>query len=65
MEEDDTAMAAKRLKEGALPPTAAVIASKACADLYGLVILQKDIHDLKNNLTLFVAIKKFTERQND
>ncbi len=59
VEEDDTAEAARRLKEGKLPKTAAVIAPKSCADLYGLVIAQEDIHDLKNNLTLFIGIKQF------
>ncbi len=58
IEEDDTAEAARRLAEGKLPPTAGVIANKACADLYGLEILQESIHDLKHNLTLFLGIKK-------
>tara|TARA_B100002051_G_scaffold41846_1_gene36170 strand:- start:2092 stop:2655 length:564 start_codon:yes stop_codon:yes gene_type:complete len=58
IEEDDTAEAARRLAEGKLPRTAAVIANKACAELYGLEILQKSIHDLKHNLTLFLGLKK-------
>ena len=58
IEEDDTAEAARRLSEGKLPSTAAVIANKACADLYGLNILTKSIHDLKHNLTLFLGVKK-------
>lgn len=58
IEEDDTAEAARRLAEGKLPSTAAVIANKACADLYGLTILQESIHDLKHNLTLFLGVKK-------
>ena len=58
IEEDDTAEAAKRLSEGILPKTVAVIANKACADLYGLEILQDSIHDLKHNLTLFLGVKK-------
>lgn len=65
IEEDDTAEAARRLKEGKLSKTAAVVAPKACADLYGLVLLQEDIHDLKNNLTLFVGVEKCKEDQND
>ena len=40
IEQDDTAEAAKRLSEGILPKAVAVIANKACADLYGLEILQ-------------------------
>jgi len=59
IEDDDTAEAARRLSEGKLPKTAGVIANKACADLYGLEILQESIHDLKHNLTLFVGVKKF------
>ncbi len=59
IEEDDTAEAARRLMEGKIPETAAVIGSRTCAELYDLAILQEDIHDLKNNLTLFVGLKKF------
>lgn len=58
IEEDDTAEAARRLSEGKLSQTAAVIANKACADLYGLEILTESIHDLKHNLTLFIGVKK-------
>ncbi len=58
IEADDTAEAARRLAEGKLPSTAAVIANKACADLYGLEVLQESIHDLKHNLTLFLGVKK-------
>ncbi|MFQ6608160.1 MAG: prephenate dehydratase domain-containing protein [Fidelibacterota bacterium] len=65
IEEDDTAEAARRLKEGKLPSTAAVIAPKSCANIYGLVILQENIHDLKNNLTLFLGVKKFSARQSE
>ena len=58
IEEDDTAEAARRLAEGKLPSNVAVIANKACAELYNLEILQESIHDLKHNLTLFLGIKK-------
>ena len=61
IEEDDTAEAARRLSEGKLPPTAGVIANKTCADLYDLEVLQESIHDLKHNLTLFLAVKHFGE----
>ena len=57
IEADDTAEAARRLSEGKLPKTAAVIGNKNCADLYGLKIIEEDIHDLKNNLTLFLGIE--------
>lgn len=58
IQEDDTAEAARRLAEGKIPNTAAVIASEHCANKYGLKILKESIHDLKNNLTLFISIKK-------
>lgn len=61
IEEVDTAEAARRLQIGELPKTAAVIANKACAEIYQLNLLQPDIHDLKNNLTLFLAVKPFND----
>ena len=61
IEDDDTAEAARRLKEGKLPVTVGVIGSKHCANLYSLSILEHDIHDLKNNLTLFLGIKKYSK----
>ncbi|MFH1853273.1 MAG: prephenate dehydratase domain-containing protein [Candidatus Neomarinimicrobiota bacterium] len=65
IEQDDTAESARRLKEGKLPKTAAVIAPKFCAELYGLVLLAENIHDLKNNLTLFLGVKKLGETKNE
>jgi prephenate dehydratase len=56
---DDTAEAARRLAQGKLPGTAAVIASQNCAKLYGLTILQDAVHDLKNNITLFIGVEKY------
>lgn len=61
VEEDDTAEAARRLSEGALPVTTAVIANANCAELYGLEVLAPDIQDLKHNLTLFAAIKPYKD----
>tara|TARA_S200000501_G_scaffold54907_1_gene45015 strand:+ start:82499 stop:83071 length:573 start_codon:yes stop_codon:yes gene_type:complete len=58
IEEDDTAEAARRLSQGKLHPSVGVIANKSCADIYELEILAKSIHDLKNNLTLFLAVEK-------
>ncbi|MFK3617889.1 prephenate dehydratase domain-containing protein, partial [Coxiella burnetii] len=57
IEENDTAESARRLKAGELPKTAAVIANKACAEIYNLQLLKENIHDLKNNLTLFLGVK--------
>ena len=58
VEQDDTAKAAQDLAEGKLPKQVAVIASKFSAKKYGLNILDHDIHDLKKNLTLFLAVKR-------
>jgi len=58
IEADDTAESARRLRDSQLPKTAAVIANKICAEIYGLHVLQENIQDLKNNLTLFLAVKK-------
>ena len=58
IESDDTAEAARRLSEGKLSSSTAVIGSKYCSELYGLKILKEDIHDLKHNLTLFLAVKR-------
>lgn len=57
IEADDTAEAARRLSERKLPETAAVIGNKHCAELYNLKIIEEDIQDLKNNLTLFLGIE--------
>lgn len=59
IESDDTAESARRLREGELPATIGVIGSRYCAEFYNLSILEPDIHDLKNNLTLFLGIKKY------
>lgn len=54
----DTATAAKDLKEGTLPPTTAVIASKVAGETYGLEALEENIQDLKFNFTTFIVGKK-------
>lgn len=54
----DTAKAAADLAEGVLPPTTAVIASRAAAKRYKLDILEESIQDLKFNFTTFVAATK-------
>lgn len=54
----DTAKAAEDLAKGTLPPTTAVIASRAAAKLYKLDILDESIQDLKFNYTSFIAAVK-------
>ena len=61
IEADDTAEAARRLSQGKLPNTTGVVGSKYCSELYGLNILEEDIHDLKHNLTLFLGVEKLKE----
>lgn len=56
IEADDTAASAKRLSQGLLPHTSAVIANASCASLYRLELLAQNIHDLDNNITLFAAV---------
>ena len=63
IEADDTAEAARRLSEGKLPKTVGVVGSKYSAELYNLNIIEKDIHDLKHNLTLFLAVEKIEEKK--
>ena len=60
---DDTAEAARRLSEGKLPNTIGVVGSDYCAELYDLNIIEKDIHDLKNNLTLFLGVEKMEDEK--
>lgn len=53
----DTAGAAIMLREQR-PPATAVIASRLCADLYHLEILQENIEDDDSNTTRFVVLSK-------
>lgn len=62
IEADDTAEAARRLAEGKLPATAAVIANRTCAEMYTLQVLEESIHDLKHNLTLFLGVARMGDR---
>jgi prephenate dehydratase len=63
VEEDDTDKAAQDLAEGKLSDNTAVIASKNSAKKYGLNIIESDIHDLKKNLTLFLAVERINSNE--
>ncbi len=54
----DTASTAKDISNGVLPKSTAAIASRNCAALYNLDILEEGIQDLKFNFTTFVAAIK-------
>ena len=53
----NTAMAAKKASESERNDCAA-IASKGCAELYGLEVLDDQIQDSENNYTRFICITK-------
>ena len=53
-ETSNTALAAKALTN----PSRAVLASEAAADLYGLVILMRDVHDRTDNETRFAIVSR-------
>ncbi|MCB2081671.1 MAG: hypothetical protein KDD76_03475, partial [Rickettsiales bacterium] len=53
----DTAMAAQKVAEWN-DPTKAALASDLAAELYGLEILKRDLHDHEHNSTLFIALAK-------
>ncbi|MCK5413060.1 MAG: prephenate dehydratase [Candidatus Pacebacteria bacterium] len=57
-ETEDTAKSAKQLSKGELEESTAVLAPESCATLYGLIVMEKGIQDLKFNFTNFLAVKK-------
>lgn len=54
----DTASAAKDISTGVLPADNAAVASKNCAELYNLDIIEEGIQDLKFNFTTFIVATK-------
>lgn len=60
VEAKDTALAARQLKNGALPKTAAVIGNINAATEYELIVLFKSIENDKQNRTTFHCIRKKT-----
>ncbi|MDF1498027.1 MAG: prephenate dehydratase domain-containing protein [Patescibacteria group bacterium] len=57
-ETEDTAKSAKELSEGILSEDTAVLAPESCATLYGLIVMEKGIQDLKFNFTNFLVVEK-------
>ncbi|GIS42280.1 MAG: hypothetical protein Ct9H90mP15_03200 [Candidatus Neomarinimicrobiota bacterium] len=53
----------KILHQGKIGDNVAVIASKQSAEKYGLKIVDPDIHDLKKNLTLFLAVERLDKNE--
>ena len=52
----NTATAAQALRE----PDRAVLASEAAAEIYGLAILERDVHDRPDNATAFAIVRRGT-----
>ncbi|HYC84327.1 MAG TPA: prephenate dehydratase [Chryseosolibacter sp.] len=63
-ESDDTALSAKKVKEGKLKDTAA-IANEFAAKKYGLDILEKRIETHKKNFTRFLVLSKRRHAKTD
>lgn len=65
MEWEDTAKAARDLKDGKLSPNTATIAPLRAAEVYGLEVLEKRIQDSNPNITTFIVVKSIlTEFRN-
>lgn len=54
----DQAKAAQKLSEGEIKKNTAVLASKICAQLYNLKIIDKRLQDLEENYTTFLFVKR-------
>lgn len=52
----DNAKTAEALSTRQLPDTVAVMGSKALAEIYGLVVLEDNLQDLKDNFTRFLHV---------
>jgi prephenate dehydratase len=52
----DNARTAEALACREIPDTVAVMGSKALADIYGLVVVEDNLQDLKDNLTRFLHV---------
>ena len=52
----DNARMAQALADREVPDTVAVMGSKALADIYGLMVVEDNLQDLKDNLTRFLHV---------
>lgn len=59
-DEMDTALSAKLLAEGELPPTTGVFASRRAAQMYNLQVLEEAVHHDPSNATAFAIVQKST-----
>jgi len=56
--EEDTAVAAQKLKSGVYPPNTLVIAPYSCADIYQLDVFMEDLPTNRGYITTFYLVKK-------
>ena len=54
----DTAKAASFVAAGKLPSTTAILGPRTLAKEYGLVVIDEDLQDLKNNITNFLLVSR-------
>jgi len=55
---EDTSNAAKDLAGGKLPEDTAILAPESCAILYGLIVMEKGVQDLKFNFTNYLIVER-------
>lgn len=55
---EDTALAARKLKEGKYDDKTLIIAPKACAKIYDLKVIEDNLHTNKGYITTFYLVKK-------
>ncbi|MBI4919514.1 prephenate dehydratase [archaeon] len=58
IEAEDTALPARKLKEGLYDDKTLIIALKSCSKLYNLLVIEEDLPANKNFLTTFYLVKK-------
>ncbi len=58
IEAEDTALPARKLREGSYDEKTLIIALKSCAKLYNLLIIEEDLPANKNFLTTFYLVNR-------